>query len=221
VKGFILSDNEIEARVQKQTKTERIINIFLLFCAVFFSGILIFYYTKPDYEYLNFARLAVYPITGILGMVIGAYLVAVISSKKWKPKNSNLFFLLFIIPCVALFTLLIITLVLTDPFVILNMFLPNPNDYLSALLSISAVMFFYGGLISFVCLYIDEIAEKFKKEKSGNEIEKNVQKQTKTERINKGLYYIVVFLSSFISNLILNIWNLREQQDGKLLFFSD
>ena len=179
-------DNEIEARVQKQTKTERIINIFLLFCAIFFSGYLIFYYTQPDYEYLNFARLAVYPITGIFGMIIGAYLVAVISSKSWvkKPKSLNLFFLLFIIPCVALFTLLIITLALTDPFVILNMFLPTPNDYLSALLSISAVMFFYGALISFVCLYIDEIAEKFKKEKSGNEIETNVQKQTKTERLN-------------------------------------
>jgi hypothetical protein len=91
-------------------------------------------------------------------------------------------------------------------FVNLRMSNPDPNDYLLPLLSISGVMFVFGSLISFVGLYIDEIAEKLKKPKSDNEIgeiekiEDNVQRLTKTEKTNYicWLFCAVVLYGMFL-----------------------
>ena len=187
-----MSDNEIETRVQKQTKNERITNILLLFCAVFSSGYLIFSYIQPDPESLEFARAGGVHITVFLGFVIGMLFMNVISGRKGvkKQKNRGLFFLLLFLPCCII---IIIFLMLVFSFAALSMSDPDPNDYLLPLLSISGVMFVFGALISFARVYVDDIAEKLKRHKSYNN---NVQKLTTIERINYIAFLFCVMLSS-------------------------
>jgi hypothetical protein len=191
--------SEIEASVRKQTKTERILNILLLLCAILYLGELIFSYIQPDPEYLEFARNEGWNITAFLGLVIGVLLVTIISGRKSlkKQRNRGLFFLLVFLPFVVLF---IVVMALVFSFVRLRMSNPDPNDYLLPLLSILGVMFVYGLLLSFVGLYIDEIAEKLKKSKSDNEIEDNVQRLTKTEKTNYicWLFCAVVLCGMFL-----------------------
>jgi len=194
-----LSDNEAEDGVRKLTKTERIIHFLLLFCAIYYCGILIFSYIQPDSEYLEFARTAGWQITAFLGLIIGVLLVGVISGRKGakKQKNAGLFLLLTVIPFI---TAIILVLILVFSFVKLSMSDPNPRDYLLPLLSISGVMFVYGVLLSFMGLYIDDIAKKLKKQKPDNEIEDNVQKQTKFERRNNicRLFCAVILCGMFL-----------------------
>jgi hypothetical protein len=200
-----LSEHEAEDGIRKLTKTERPLHILLLFCAIYYCGLLIFSYIQPDSEYLEFARTAGWHITAFLGLIIGVLLVGVISGRKGvkKQKNAGLFFLLTVIPCI---TAIIIVFMLVFSFVKLSMSDPNPSDYLLSLLSISGVMFVYGVLLSFTGLYIDDIAKKLKKQELNNEIdneieiENNIQKQTKFERNNNigRLFCAVVLCGLFL-----------------------
>jgi len=158
-----LSDYEIKEDIRKQTKTERIINILLLFFAVFFSGALILLYLLPDPNYLEFARSAGWQITGYLGAAIGILLVRIISGKKRVIKSKNtvlvsslLFFLFFLILCVVFVVLMV---VFRDSLHIWSG--TDPNDYLRMLLSFSGLMVVFGVLISLIWLYIDDFVEKY------------------------------------------------------------
>ena len=174
-----MTETEIEVGTQKLTKTERILYTLLLFGLIFYSGYLIFSYIQPDAEYLEFARSEGWQLAGFLGLVIGALLVSALSGRKEvkNSKNKRLFISLFILPTILV---IIILFWLMISFATLKTSHADPREYFSLFLLFSGVTFVYSALISFIRLYIDEIAKKLKKQKFDN-IE-SVRKQTKLER---------------------------------------